>query len=168
MAGVKSLDELRAWQLALKFKRAVYALIDAGVFATDFKLEGQLREASRSAASQIAEGFGRFNPGDNTRFVNMARASLVECRNHLLDAVDRRLITEEARMTHDQLATEALREIGGLLDYLQSPEAAENAKRIKARRIARRELRTQNPNRNANKNPNKNPEPGTGNSEPQD
>jgi four helix bundle protein len=59
MAGVKSLDELRAWQLALKFKRAVYALIDAGVFATDFKLEGQLREASRSAASQIAEGDAR-------------------------------------------------------------------------------------------------------------
>ena len=77
MAGVKSLAELRAWQLALKFKRAVYALIDSGVIAKDSKLEGQLREASRSAVSQIAEGFGRFNPADNARFVNMARASII-------------------------------------------------------------------------------------------
>ncbi len=146
MAGVKSLDELRAWQTALTFKRSVYTLIDFGVFAEDFKLEGQLREASRSAVSQIAEGYGRFNPADNARFVNMARASIIECRNHLLDAVDRRLISEETRAKHDALAKEALREVGGLLDYLQSPKAEENAKRAKARRIARREQRTQKKN----------------------
>ena len=155
MAGVRSLDELRAWQASLKFKRAVYGLIDSGVFAKDFKLEGQLREASRSAVSQVAEGFGRFNPADNARFVNMARASLIECRNHLLDAVDRRLISEQTRAAHDALAQEALREIGGWLDYLQSPQAEENARRAKARRIARREHRTTNTNK----------EPGTGNPE---
>ena len=64
MAGVKSLDGLRAWQTSLKFTRAVYTLIESGVFTKDFELEGQLREASRSAVSQIAEGYGRFNPAD--------------------------------------------------------------------------------------------------------
>jgi four helix bundle protein len=131
-------------------------LIDADVFAKDAKLEGQLREASRSAVSQIAEGFARFNPGDNARFVNMARASLVECRNHLVDAVDRRWISEKTRATHETLLQEAPREIGGYLDYLPSPQAEENARRAKARRIARREKRTRN----------KNLEPGTGNVEP--
>jgi four helix bundle protein len=144
MAGVRSLGELRAWQTSLKFKRAIYALIDSGALGNDFTLADQLRDASRSAVSQIAEGFGRFNPGDNARFVNMARASLIECRNHLIDAVDRRLISEETRGAQDALLQEALREIGGWLDYLQSPQAEENAKRAKARRIERRGQRTTN------------------------
>ena len=163
MAGVRSFADLRAWQAAITFKRAVYALIDSGALAKDFKLEGQLREAARSAASLVAEGYGRWNPADFARFVNMARASLIECQNHLLDAVDRKLISEDARIAHHTLAKEALREIGGLLDYLQSPEAEENARRLKRKRIERREQRTKN--QNPNKNRNKNPEPGTGNPE---
>ena len=148
MGGVKNFRELRAWQAAITFKRAIYALIDSGALAKEFKLQGQLREAAASAPSQVAEGYGRWNPADFARFVVMARASTIECQNHLDDAVDRRLIADQTRAAHEALAQEALREMGGLLDYLQSPEAEENAKRAKARRIARRQLRTRNQNEN--------------------
>ncbi len=100
-----------------------------------------LREGAASATSQISEGFGRFDPVDFGRFVKMARASILECQNHLQDALDRRHITEHVRQEHDRLAHEALKEIGGLLDYLQSPEAKQNAERVRQKRRQRRAQR---------------------------
>ena len=86
----KTFRDLRAWQTAYAFKLRVYELIESGPLSNDETLRKQLRESAASAASQISEGFGRFDPVDFARFVKMARASLVECQNHLQDAVDRR------------------------------------------------------------------------------
>lgn len=121
--NAKHFRDLRAWQVAYAFKLRIYDLIEQGSISNDEKIHGQLREASASAPGQIAEGFGRFDPVDFARFVKMARASLMECQNHLQDAVDRKHITEQAREEHDKLAREALKEIAGLIDYLHSPEA---------------------------------------------
>lgn len=134
-------ESLRAWQLTYRFKLAVYQLLRVSPVATDFKLRDQLRDAAASAVSQIEEGFARFYPKDFGRLVVGAKASLLECRGHLRDAVDRGYITPEARHELDTLAREALHEIGGLLDYLQSPEAERNARRIKERRAERRQKR---------------------------
>jgi hypothetical protein len=82
----------------------------------------------------------------------MAKASLLECKNHLVDAVDQHLISETTRLEHSNAADDALKENGGLLDYLQSPEAKRNAERIRQARIERRRKR--------------NSAPGTSNSEP--
>lgn len=139
--GFRSIEEIDAWQRARAFKIAVYALVEAGGLSRDFKLRDQLREAAAAAPSQISEGFGRFDPVDFARFVKMARGSIHECRNHLIDAVDRHHITEETRGKHDALAEEVLKEIGGLLDYLQSPEATRNAARIRRARFERRRAR---------------------------
>jgi four helix bundle protein len=167
-------ENLRAWQLTYKFKLAIYGLLRVGPIARDFKLRDQLRDAAASAVSQIEEGFARFYPKDFGRLVVGAKASLLECCGHLRDAVDRGHITPEASHEMDALARDALHEIGGLLDYLQSPEAERNARRIKERRAERRQRRKNPPNeepRTPNPEPrteppNKNREPGTGNEEP--
>ena len=130
-------QDLRAWQTVLAFKVGVYALIETPPLANDFALCDQLRKAAASAQSNIAEGFGRFDPPDFGRFVKVARASLLECRNHLSDAVDRRLLTEDVLREHEARLAEAMKKLGGLLDYLQSPEAKRNAERIRQRRIER-------------------------------
>jgi four helix bundle protein len=139
--NARTFRELRAWQETYAFKRRVYELIDSGVLSKDEKLESQLREAARAAASQISEGFGRFDPADFARFVKMARASLQECKNHLLDAVDCRWISDDERQDYEKLIDAALKEIGGLLDYLQSPDAKRNAERIRQKREERRQRR---------------------------
>ena len=64
----------------------------------------------------------------------------MEAQNHLQDAVDRGHITDEARADHHALAQSALRDVTSLLEYLQSPKAADNAKTARARR---QQLRTQ-------------------------
>lgn len=139
--AAKTFRDLRAWQAARRFKLAVYRLTESAAFARDARLPGQLREAAASAASHIGEGFGRFDPLDFARFVKMARASIIECQNHLDDAVDRGYMAEESRREYDEMARVVLREVGGLLDYLQSPQARQNAERVRQQRIARRNRR---------------------------
>jgi four helix bundle protein len=112
--GVKTFRDLRAWQAVREFKLGIYGLVEQGSLARDVKLREQLREAAASAQSQISEGFGRFDPLDFARFVKMARASLLECHNHLGDAVDRRHITDDTTREHHVRWEAAMKEIGGL------------------------------------------------------
>jgi four helix bundle protein len=135
--GAKSFEELRVWRAANEFKKAVYRLADTPAFRREARLRDQLREAAASAVSHISEGYARFEPGDQARFMRMAKASLVECQNHLIDAVDRGVITEEVRKEHDGKIESVLRQIGPFIVYLQSPQARKNAERIKRQRTAR-------------------------------
>ena len=104
----KTFRDLRAWQTAYAFKLRIYELIESGPLSNDETLRKQLRESAASAVSQISEGFGRFDPVDFARFVKMARASIVECQNHLQDAVDRGHITNDVRHEYEKLAKDAI------------------------------------------------------------
>jgi four helix bundle protein len=178
--GADRVENIRAWQLTYKFKLSIYRLLRESLIATQFTLRDQLQDSAASAVSQIEEGFARFYPKDNGRMVVNAKASLKECVGHLRDAVDRGLIDERVFTEHEALAASALREIAGYVDYLQSPEAETNARRIRERRMERRrkrlessEPRTENSEpetknserRTSKRTRNKNQEPGTGNPE---
>ena len=92
--GVRRFTDLRAWQTCDAYKKAVYGICGQPPLANDWKLREQLVEFVRGPCAHIAEGFGRFNPPDNARFVVMARASLMESQNHLGDLVDPGYISE--------------------------------------------------------------------------
>ena len=136
--GAKNYREMRVWESARAFKKTVYDLVDSEAFLKEERLRHQLREAASSAAGQIGEGYGRFDPGDHARYLKMARASLIECQNHLVDAVDRGVISEPTRREHDATIGAILRELDPLIGYLQSPEAKRNVERIKRQRDERR------------------------------
>ena len=124
--GVNRFTELRAWQACENYKKAVYQLCEEPPLADDWKRRDQLEGSVRGPGAHVAEGFGRFNPPDNARFVVMARAS---------------------RASLNELAEIALQETTGWLEYLQSPEALRNARRARERRIAtRNERRSRTPN----------------------
>jgi four helix bundle protein len=155
--GVNRFTNLRAWQACDLYKNAVYRLCDEPPLANDWKRRDQLEGSVRGPGAHIAEGYRRFSPPDFARFVVMARASLMESQNHLLDLVARRYISEQQRLALNSLAETALEQVTGLLEYLQSPEALRNARRARERRIAARsERRTPNPERRT-----PNPEPRT-------
>jgi four helix bundle protein len=139
--GFQRIEDIDAWQLARKFKIGIYKLIERDAIARDFELRNQLRDAAASAPSHISEGFGRFDPVDFARFVKMGRGSIQECRNHLIDAADRGHISDAIRQEHDARAEMLLKEMTALIDYLQSPEAARNAERIRRAGLERRRLR---------------------------
>jgi four helix bundle protein len=54
----------------------------------DRKFCEPLRDAVRSPPRNIAEGFGRYNPGEFVQFMDVAIASLDETDNHLRDGVE--------------------------------------------------------------------------------
>ena len=92
MSGVRDFRDLVAWQLAEALKCEVLAFTSDGPAARDFRFRDDIRASSASASANIAEGFGRFKPGQFAQFLGYARASLVETQNHLIDTRDRRFI----------------------------------------------------------------------------
>ena len=157
--GVRRFTQLRAWQNCVAYKKAVYAICDGGPLATNLKKRAQLEDSVAGPPGHIAEGFGRFNPADFARFVVIARSSLMESQNHLLDLVDKKYIDEATRQELDALAQAALEEVTGLMEYLQSPEALRNARRARERRIASRTERRKAGKPNAEPEPEPEPEP---------
>jgi len=162
--GVQRFTDLRAWQACVVYKKAVYRLCEREPIARDWKRRSQLEDSVWGPPGHIAEGFGRFSPLDFARFAVMGRASLIESQNHLIDFVDRGYITEEQRLKLNGLAERALEEVTGLIEYLQSPEAARNARRARERRIATRSRRTKNSEPEPESEPEH--EPGSENKEP--
>jgi four helix bundle protein len=81
--------DLVAWQLSYQLKCEVFAFTETGPAPKDFKYRDQIRDAGASAPRNISEGFGRFRPLEFARFLEFARASLMETQNHLIDGRDR-------------------------------------------------------------------------------
>ena len=84
----RSYRELVVYQRCSELRRAVLALLESPRARTDRKFCEQLRDAVRSPPRNIAEGFGRYNPGEFAQFMDVAIASLDETDNHVRDGVE--------------------------------------------------------------------------------
>jgi four helix bundle protein len=165
--GVRRFTDLRAWQACDAYKKAVYRLRNATPHLRQWRRWAQLEDSVAGPPAHVSEGFGRFSPPDFARYCVMARASLMESQNHLIDAVDCGYMTEETKSELNALAEVSLQEVTGLMEYLQSPEALKNARKARERRIASRLGRTPNPEpRTPNQPRTPNLEPRTPNPEP--
>ena len=116
----KSFRELVAWQLAFELKSQVITLLQSGPASKDFRFRDQLADAARSVPANIAEGFGRFNPAEIARFVDIARGSLDEMENHLRDGVDSKYFAAEAAAPLIRLAARCRIALDRWHTYLRS------------------------------------------------
>jgi four helix bundle protein len=92
--GVKRLEDLIAFQLAVELKRGVYALVDGNARArSDWRYRDQLFDAALGGESNIAEGWHRHSAGEIAHFLRYALASLAETDRRLRDGVDRNYFT---------------------------------------------------------------------------
>jgi four helix bundle protein len=80
---LKSYRELHVWQRAIQLAVAIYRL--AGGFPRDetYGLSSQMKRASVSIASNIAEGYGWLSAGEYKQFLGMARGSTLELQTQL-------------------------------------------------------------------------------------
>ena len=119
VADVYRLEDLVAWQLANEIKDAVFALLRTTPAGRDFRFAGQVGEAASSVASNIAEGFYRYNPAEFANFLRYARASVAELLTRLPDGVKRGYY---AQADIESLLATLSREaavIGGLRDSMR-------------------------------------------------
>ena len=131
MAGVRRYEDLLVWQLASGLRDKVFTLTEKRAVSRNFKFRDQIRESSSSAPANIAEGFGRFRPREFAFFVRIARASLLETRNHLQDGRNKKYFTEGDAADLLKLQVRATIAATRLLKYLDScdgnvPPTAEN------------------------------------------
>ena len=87
--------ELACWQLSNELKVRVYELIARPKVTRDFKFCDQIRDSARSAPRNISEGFGKYDPPEFARFLNLAKGSLMETQNHLRDGLSQTYLSQE-------------------------------------------------------------------------
>lgn len=88
MALVKRFEDLMAWQEARKLNQQICALTNDSVYARDFEFKNQIRGASLSGMTNIAEGFDCDSKIEFARFLGIARRSIVEVQSLLYVGLD--------------------------------------------------------------------------------
>ena len=86
MNGVKSYKELFIWQKGIRLVVLVYKLIKNFPQDEIYALTSQIKRASVSIPSNIAEGFGRRTDKSFNHFLNISRGSLNEVETQLIIA----------------------------------------------------------------------------------
>jgi four helix bundle protein len=119
MGGIVRFEELIAWQKARELAKLIYAISNAGEFKKDYGLRDQIRRASVSVMSNIAEGFDRAGRAEFHQFLVIAKGSCAEVRSQLYVARDTEMISEEHFQKIKGLAEETSRIIGGLRAAIQ-------------------------------------------------
>ena len=114
--GIHDFRELAAWQRVDELRREIIALTSKEPASRDFKFRDQIRDAIGSACRNTSEGWGRFRPADNARFIEYARASLDEVQDGLIEAKEKKYIDDAL---YDRLWTLTRRALGTNTNYLK-------------------------------------------------
>jgi len=105
-AAVQSFRDLQVWQRSMELTLAIYRLSQAFPREENFGLTAQLRRASVSIPSNIAEGQGRLNTGEFKQFLGIARGSNCELQTQLeiaraLGLGDPQLLNQAESLSHE-------------------------------------------------------------------
>ena len=119
---IKKFEDLESWKKGRQLTNAVYEATATGSFARDFGLKDQIRRASISILSNIAEGFERGGDREFLQFLAMAKGSCGEVRAQLYVAIDQGYLSRPLfeRLSND--AAEIGRLISGLMKYLSKSD----------------------------------------------
>jgi four helix bundle protein len=93
---ITSFKDLKAWQLSMDIAVGVYELTKNFPNDEQFGLTNQIRRASVSISSNIAEGFGRNNQKEKDQFYGIAYGSLLEVESQLILAVKLGYLTKSS------------------------------------------------------------------------
>jgi len=121
MTKVRRFEDLICWQKARSLANTIHSLTRHPGFLMDFRLCGQILDATGSVMHNIAEGCDAGTDPEFMRFLKMARRSASEVQSELYLALDRDYITEAERKSAYDQADEVKRLINGLMAYLRKP-----------------------------------------------
>lgn len=111
--------ELEVWKKARMLKNKIFLITGTFPKEEKYRLADQLIRSSRSITSNIAEGHGRYSFKDQLHFCVLARGSLSECFNHLIDAYDCKYISLIQLKSIKELIEEVGRLLNGYVSFLK-------------------------------------------------
>jgi four helix bundle protein len=88
MTAINRFEDIKAWQKARDLAKQTYDMTCKGGFAKDYSLRDQIRRASVSVMSNIAEGYARQTDKEFIQFLHIALGSVAEVQSQLYVAQD--------------------------------------------------------------------------------
>ena len=114
-----SFKDLIVWQRAVELSREIYRLTAAFPPSEQFGLTNQLRRASVSIASNIAEGYGRVTKGEYVQFLGHARGSNCELQTQLIISEGLGFGNKRAYESAERLSADVSRLLIALMNKLK-------------------------------------------------
>lgn len=118
MSKINSFEEISSWKESREFNKAIYNATGNGNFEKDFDLKRQIRRASVSISSNIAEGFERNTDKEFIHFLYIAKASAGEVRSQLYLALDLEYIEYDEFIKLKAQIENISKMLSGLIKYL--------------------------------------------------
>ena len=118
----KSYRELVVWQKAIQLTVLVYQISKAFPREEIYGLTSQIRRASVSVASNIAEGYGRGSRGEYKLFLGMARGSNCEVQTQLTIARELGYGDSELQDDAENLVEQVSKMLHAILEKLKQPK----------------------------------------------
>lgn len=120
MTTAKRFEDLDVWQRAKELTNLIYSFSSSSMFARDFGLRDQMRRASISIMSNIAEGFESQTQVLFIQFLGRTKGSAGEVRAQLYIALEQSYITDDEFKSAFSLAELCSKQPASLIRYLQS------------------------------------------------
>jgi len=114
-----SFKDLVVWQKAVQLSLAIYKLTSSFPDSEKFGLTNQLRRASVSVASNIAEGYGQSTRGAYILYLGHARGSICEVQTQLVIAEGLGFGSASAHRVAKGLSEEVSRMLVAIMAKLQ-------------------------------------------------
>ncbi len=128
MTTAKRFEDLEIWQRAKDLTNLIYKYSTDGSFSRDFGLRDQMRRASVSIMSNIAEGFESQTQAMFVKYLGHAKGSAGELRAQLYIAKDQGYISKEDFNTMFSTAEICSKQLSRFIQYLESQP---NARRVR-------------------------------------
>ena len=128
MTTAKRFEDLEVWQRAKDLTNLIYKYSADGSFSRDFGLRDQMRRASVSIMSNIAEGFESQTQAMFIRYLGHAKGSAGELRAQLYIAKDQGYISEESFSEMFSLSEICSKQLARFIQYLENQP---NARRMR-------------------------------------
>jgi four helix bundle protein len=87
--------DMSVWQLAFRLLIRIYKITKDFPVEEKFGLVSDMRRAANSITHNIAEGYGRYEPRDKSRFYKISRGSCYELISQLLVSFELKFIKNE-------------------------------------------------------------------------
>ncbi len=124
---IYSFEKLEVWSESKEFTKSIYKLTSTFPDSEKFGLVSQLRRASVSICSNIAEGSARKSFKDKAHFTTMAFSSTVEVLNQLILSFELDFIKENDYLKLRQDIESVTNKLNGLRNY-QIDKSMDNSK----------------------------------------
>jgi four helix bundle protein len=114
-----SFKDLIVWQNAVQLSSQIYRLTVSFPPSEQFGLTNQMRRASGSIASNIAEGYSRSTKGEYIQFLGHARGSNCELQTQLIIANNLEFTGKQSLESAEKLSAEISRMLIAMMKKLR-------------------------------------------------